>query len=207
MRFPFFASFIVFCIWLGYELHKHRNMEAKADRDFWAKEAAANSTRRKSLENLAYIQIPFESLPTAVFSDDSAIKECLETLTELSASPIVNLTGISNTDLKLQYGAPNIDLLSQYDQRYTVLARTLQTWAKLLYEKGCPDDARQVLEFAVETHTDISGSYKLLSTIYREYGQPEKIKALIPIAENLNSPMKKHILQLLQEEEDTSPLP
>lgn len=205
MRFPFFASFIVFCIWLGYELHKHRNMEAKADRDFWEREAAANNTRRKPLENLDYIQIPFDRLPMAVCSDDPAIKECHEALADLSASPIVNLTGISNTDLKLQYGAPNIDLLSQYDQRYTILARTLQNWAKLLYENGYPDDARQVLEFAIETHTDISGSYKLLSAIYLETGQPEKIKDLIPIAENLNSPMKKHIVQFLQE--DPSPLP
>lgn len=206
MRFPFFASFIVFCIWLGYEIHKHRNMEAKADRDFWEKEAAANRTRRKSLDNLAYIQIPFDHLPMAAFSDDPAIKECHETLENLSASPIVNLTGISNTDLKLQYGAPNIDLLSQYDQCYTILARTLQTWAKLLYEKGCLDEARQVLEFAIETRTDISGTYKLLSSIYREIGQPEKIKTLIPIAEDLNSPLKKHIVQFLQEEENPRPL-
>lgn len=199
MRFPIFASFIVFCIWLGYELHKHRNMEAKADRDFWQKEAAANGTRRKSLDGLAYIEIPFDSLPMMVLSDDPVVKECHKTLTELSASPIVNLTGISNTDLKLQYGAPNIDLLSQYDQRYTILARTLQTWANQLYEKGCTDAARSILEFAIETHTDISASYKLLSAIYQEAGQPEKIKALIPVAENLNSPLKKHIVQSLEE--------
>lgn len=200
MRFPFFASFIVFCIWLGYELHKQRNKEAKADRDFWQKEATANSTRRKSLENLTYIEIPFDSLPMTTLSDDSVIKECHETLKEISASPIVNLTGISNTDLKLQYGAPNIDLLSQYDQRYTILARTLQTWANRLYEKDCPEAARCILEFAIETHTDISGSYKLLSAIYQETGQPEKIKDLIPVAEALNSPLKGHIVQSLKEQ-------
>ena len=181
MKFPFFASFIVFCIWLGYEIHKHRNMEAKADQEFWEKEAAANSTRRKSLDNLAYIRIPFEPLK------------------DLSAFPIVNLTGISNTDLKLTYGAPNIDLLSQYDQRYTILARTLQAWANALHEKGCTDAARQVLEFAIETRTDVSGSYKLLSAIYQQIGQTEKINALIPVAESLNSPLKNHIVQTLKE--------
>lgn len=199
MKFPFFASFIVFCIWLGYEIHKHRNMEAKADRDFWEKEAAANGTRRKSLENLTYIQIPFDILPMEAFPDDPVIKECHETLKALSASPIVNLTGISNTDLKLAYGAPNIELLSQYDQRYTLLVRTLQTWADALYQKGHTNAAGQVLEFAIKTRTDVSGSYKLLSTIYQETGQPEKIKSLIPVAESLNSPMKKHIVHSLEE--------
>ena len=37
----------------------------------------------------------------------------------------MHLTGYTNTDLKLEYGAPNIKLLSAYDQRYTTLARTL----------------------------------------------------------------------------------
>ena len=61
MRFYFFASFIVFCIWLGYEIHKHRNMEAKDYEAFWDREHAANSTRRKSLDGLNYITIPVEA--------------------------------------------------------------------------------------------------------------------------------------------------
>lgn len=199
MRFPFFASFIVFCIWLGYELHKRRNIEAKADNDFWQKEAEANNTRRKSLDTLDYIEIPFDQLPIDTLSTDPVVSDCLNTLRELSLSPIVNLTGISNTDLKLQYGAPNIELLSQYDQRYTVLARTLQSWANALYEKGYANEARQILEFAMKTRTDVSASYKLLSAIYQEIGRADLIKDLIPIAESLNSPLKSHILQNLNE--------
>lgn len=198
MRFPFFASFIVFCIWLGYEIHKHRNMDAKASQEFWAKEAAANNTRKKSLENLDYIHIPFDDLPMNNLPEHPVIKECQDTLKELSQEPVVNLTGISNTDLKLQYGAPNIDLLSQYDQRYTLLARTLQTWAETLYEEGHPDDAATVLEFAVKTRTDVSASYKLLASIYQDKGQPDKIRALIPVAESLNSPLKNSIVRALQ---------
>ena len=102
--------------------------------DFWEKELAANRTPRKSLDDLCYIQIPLNTLPLSALPDDSVAEECRETLEELSKSPIVNLTGISNTDLKLQYGAPNINLLSSYDQRYTTLARTLQTLGNRLYE-------------------------------------------------------------------------
>ncbi len=199
MRFPFFASFIVFCIWLGYELHKRRNIETKADNDFWQKEAKANNTRRKSLDTLDYIEIPFDQLPISTLSTDPVVSDCQNTLRELSLSPIVNLTGISNTDLKLQYGAPNIELLSQYDQRYTVLARTLQSWANALYEEGYANEARQILEFAMKTRTDVSASYKLLSAIYQEIGRADLIKDLIPIAESLNSPLKSHILQNLNE--------
>ena len=199
MKFPFFASFLIFCLWLSYEIHKHRNQEAKSRDAFWEKEAAANNTRRKSLDDLDYIRIPFDSLPMDTLKEDPAIMQCHETLHGLSASPIVNLTGISNTDLKLTYGAPNIDLLSCYDQRYTLLARTLQDWAAALAGKDFPLEAVSVLEFAVSTHTDVSASYKLLSSLYQKQGCPEKIRDLIPIAESLNSGMKKHILSLLEE--------
>lgn len=199
MKFPFFASFLIFCLWLSYEIHKHRNQEAKSRDAFWEKEAAANNTRRKSLDDLDYIRIPFDSLPMDTLKEDPVIMQCHETLHELSASPIVNLTGISNTDLKLTYGAPNIDLLSCYDQRYTLLARTLQDWAAALAGKDFPLEAVSVLEFAVSTHTDVSASYKLLSSLYQKQGCPEKIRDLIPIAESLNSGMKKHILSLLEE--------
>lgn len=200
MKFPFFASFIVFCIWLGYEIHKHRNKQAKADKEFWEKEAAANNTRRKSLDDLEYIQIPFGSLPMDVLMEDSKVADYHRTLQELSDSPIVNFTGISNTDLKLQYGAPNIELLSRYDQSYTTLVRTLQNWAEVLFENGYSDEAGSILEFAVSTRTDISASYKLLVKIYNQQGTPEKINHLIPIAESLNSGMKNHILTLLRAE-------
>ena len=204
MKYPFFASFIVLCLLLGYEIHKRRNKDAKIAQEFWDKEAAANNTRKKSLEDLNYIQIPFDKLPIDILADDSQVAEYHQMLHELSQSPIVNFTGISNTDLKLQYGAPNIELLSRYDQSYTLLARTLQAWSATLYEKNYLSQARDILNFAMETRTDISASYKLLATIYQKEGTPEKIQELTLIAESLNSVMKKHILKMLQEFEKTS---
>ena len=200
MKFPVFASFIIFCIWLGYELHKRRNLDEKLNQSFWEKEAAANKTRRKSLDGLDYIQIPFDTLPMELLANDPSVAEYHETLRNLSERPIVNFTGISNTDLKLQYGAPNIDILSRYDQSYTVLVRTLQKWGETLYQNGYKDAAREILEFAISTRTDVSATYKLLSSIYLENGQPEKISELIPVAENLNSSLSGHITDMLRQQ-------
>lgn len=198
MKFPFFASFIVFCIWLSYEIRKHRKLQEKSADNFWEKEIEANNTRRKSLDDLDYITIPFDSLPMETLKDEPAVKEYHETLHTISEGPIVNFTGISNTDLKLQYGAPNIDLLSLYDQRYTSLVRTLQNWAQSLYDRSYVDEARIILEFAIQTKSDVSASYKLLADIYDKSGQTEKIEALIPIAESLNSPLSGHIVSSLE---------
>lgn len=200
MKFPFFASFIVFCIWLGYEIHKQKNKQAKVEQDFWQQEAAANNTRRKSLEDLDYIRIPFETLPMDLLTEDPRICDCHQTLHTLADSPIVNFTGISNTELKLRYGAPNIDLLSRYDQSYTTLVRILQDWGRILFDENYVKEAASVLEFAVSTRSDVSATYKLLIRIYKQLGTPEKIADLLPIAETLNSGMKNHILALLQAE-------
>lgn len=199
MKIPFFASFIVFCLWLMYQLKRQQKRETAAATSFWAREAAANNTRKKPLDDLEYITIPFDFLPVHILTDDEEVAECLRLLTELSERKIVNFTGLSNTDLKLRYGAPNLPLLMEYDQNYTVLVRTLQKWASLLYAKGYTEETKTILEFAVSTKTDISTTYSMLAEIYTKTGHTDKIESLLQIAEGLNSAMKPTIVRILQE--------
>lgn len=199
MRFPFLASFIIFLIWLSYQLAKSKRITEKQEKSFWERERLANQTRRKSLDALPYITIPLATLPMQLCQEDDAVRECTDLIRSLSEQTIVNLTGYSNTDLKLMYGAPNITLLSDYDQNYTLLARTLQKWAALLYKKGFVNETKTILEFAVSTQTDVSGSYKLLASIYKKEGRPEKIASLLETASTLRSAMKPAIVRALQE--------
>lgn len=199
MKMPFFASFIIFIAWLTYELFKNRRHSEKRSADFWEKEAMANSTRRKPLDGLNYITIPFDTLPMDILTEDETIAEYHQILHSLADSPIVNFTGISNTDLKLRYGAPNIDLLTKYDQNYTTLACTLQKWAERLYEAGYITEARRILEFALSTNTDVSGCYRMLASIYAAGGETEKIAALKAQADQLTSGTKNIIARILQE--------
>ena len=199
MKMPFFASFIIFLIWLSYEISKSRRIGEKAQDAYWERENAANNTRRKSLDNLRYIVIPFDSLPMETLKEDEKIMEFHKTLYYLSESPIVNFTGFSNTDLKLEYGAPNIDLLARYDQSYTTRARTLQQWAEKLYQAGYVQEAKQILEFSISTDTDVSGSYRLLASIYSKEGETGKIKELEDRARHLKSASRNIIVRILQQ--------
>ena len=199
MKMPFFVSFIIFLIWLSYEISKSRRIGEKAQDAYWERENAANNTRRKSLDNLRYIVIPFDSLPMETLKEDEKIMEFHKTLYYLSESPIVNFTGFSNTDLKLEYGAPNIDLLARYDQSYTTLARTLQQWAEKLYQAGYVQEAKQILEFSISTDTDVSGSYRLLASIYSKEGETGKIKELEDRARHLKSASRNIIVRILQQ--------
>ena len=199
MKMPFFASFIVFIIWLSYELSKARRRSARERDNYWEREAAANNTRRKPLDDLDYIHIPFDSLPMDILKEDETVAECHQALYYLAESPIVNFTGYSNTDLKLKYGTSNIGLLTRYDQNYTTLVHTLQKWAEKLYESGYTTQTRQILEFSVSTNTDVSGTYRILADIYSREGNEDGILHLLERAENLQSASRNIIVRTLQE--------
>lgn len=198
MNLLFLASFILFLIWFTIRMHAQKKKEKNFNADFWERESQANTVRRKPLDNLNYISIPLSDLPLDPSGSDE-IQECIRIIRELSEKKIVNLNGISNTDLKLTYGAPNLPLLSEYDENFTLLISTLQKWASLLYEDCRTADAQTVLEFAVCAGSDISGSYKLLAAIYHEHQEDKKIHSLIRTASELSSPMKDIIVRTLQE--------
>ncbi len=203
MNFLINASALLFSAVIALYLFKNKKSQDTAQKDFWEKEREANSTRRKSLDNLDYIKIPIEKLPMSLLSvvpKAEDYKQIIQTLAEL---PIVNFTGISNTELKLRYGAPNIDLLCGYDQNYTLLVCTLQQWAQLLYDSGYINEALHMLEFSVSTGTDVSATYRLLCQIYIQLNTPEKIGSLYPIVEVLHSAMQKTIVRILQEAEQS----
>lgn len=195
----FLSSLIVFCLVIAFTNRRHKKMVEKYEKDFWDREALANNTRKKSLANLAYISIPEYLIPEHFMPKDTEVSELLETLRYLSTQKIVNLTGYSNTDLKLEYGTANITCLSEYDQNYTLLARTLQRLAEILYHNGRVKEVRMMLEFAVSTGTDISRSYYLLADIYDTEGEYDKKAALIEKAGSLRSTMKNVIVRTLQE--------
>ncbi|HKM35208.1 MAG TPA: hypothetical protein VJY54_10775 [Lachnospiraceae bacterium] len=198
MKTLFLSSLIVFCGLIAYENKKHKKIVEKSEKNFWETESKANSTRKKSLDDLNYITIPFKKLPMDILKENAEIVECHRLLEELSTQKIVNLTGFTNTDLKLKYGTANISYLSDYDQSYTLLVRTLQSWAEHLYTSGYITEAQTILEFSISTNTDVSHSYYLLADIYDKNGDTEKKLELTNIAEKLNSSMNKVIVRTLQ---------
>lgn len=187
---------IVLIIWIRYEIHKTGNQDKQESESFWEKENKANFSRKKDLSSLNYIEIPVSSLPFGC-SNSEELSLVEERIKDLSQNKIVNFTGISNTQLKLDYGASNLDLLTEYDQNFTLLARSLNQWANLLIKEGLFPEAKLVLEFAISCSTDVTESYVNLGTIYKNDSQPEKINQLITKAETLNSLSKNNIVKKL----------
>ena len=209
MIFPVFASVVVFCIWLAYEIRKSNKKGDKAEKAFWAKEAEADNTRKVPLDDLHYIIIPDEIYAPFLnekgeflASDEShekAFADALIAFKHLKTSKIVNFSNISNTDLKLTYGAANLPELTLYDQNFILLIRTLHSMGEYFLAKGDKETAKNMLEFAVSSGSDTIGTYKLLANIYTEEEDFSKINYLSSAASLLNGLTKGPILNYLRD--------
>lgn len=193
------------CILLLIMLLKHRlnsldHQEQQENEDFWSKEKKASLPIKKSMDDLVFLTIPVDQLP---FHNDTDAKlvAMQNTILELSQQKVCNLSGISNTDLKLKYGARNLGELSEYDQNYTILLRTLADWSARLFELGYDEDALTVANYALDCKTDVSKTYSTLARIYKKRGQLDQLYALIPIAESASTmiDLKKVIYDVLNE--------
>lgn len=197
MKLPFLASFIILLLVISHLIRKHNQSMEEEQQTFWSKERAANNVRKKPLDDLAYITIPFEELPCDCCAEDPVVADVLDSLHVLSERKIVNLTGITNTDLKLTYGTANITVLMEYDQNFTVLVTYLQKWADSLYNLGAIKEAQTVLEYAVSIDSDVSTTYELLADIYRNANDMVALDSLIKHAEGLSSASGKMIVRKL----------
>jgi hypothetical protein len=198
MLFPILTIFLILIVVFAIRRNIVSQKEQEQKENFWQTEARAGKTRKQDISNLDYIKIPLENLPLHV-QNDTILENCEQTLQELSEKKILNLTGISNTDLKLTYGAANLTELSEYDQNFTTLARCLNSYGCRLAELNFTTEAVTVLEFAVSCKTDITTSYTTLSDLYLKTGQPEKIRSLITTAASLNSLSRTTILEKLNQ--------
>lgn len=147
-------------------------------------EAVQNSSYTLSAEHIA---------PLA-----EELAEAEHAICALSGKRILNLTGISNTELRLTYGTMNLDPLTACDQNFTVLIRSLQKWGALLVSSGHSEDAVTVLSYAVSIGSDIAGTYTLLGRLYKEQGELQRIEDLKASAEELTTLMKPSILRDLE---------
>jgi tetratricopeptide (TPR) repeat protein len=185
-------------VFLHLSISKSNRKMQQEKESFWNKENQANSIRRTDITGLDYIKIPIENLPFIETTNDELLnmQNLIKTLSQKS---ILNLTGLSNTDLKLKYGTANITFLSECDNNFTLLIQTLVKWGSYLYENGKTSEAIRVLEYGIACNTDISKNYILLANIYKERNTPEKIHHLYQVAESLNSLTKETIIKALNE--------
>ncbi len=201
MQHPVLIIIIAFCVffkfWIG------RKPKSDPDADFMELERKANLTPRKDISDLPYIRVPVDSLPLDVPMDREEVRDRQEIIRSMADKKVLNLTGRTNTDLKLEYGAPNINILSAADNNYTRLVQNLSYLATDYINAGHISEAKALLEYGVSIGTDSKKNYLSLAQIYKDEGHPEKISELISSADGIQSILKENIKLSLKEMEES----
>ncbi|MDE7298518.1 MAG: hypothetical protein K2N94_06770 [Lachnospiraceae bacterium] len=193
-----FGCTLILIILIHYETRKHARQSSMRIDEFLQRELEANTTRKKDISGLPYLTADVSRLPDLSGCPDPEreIAAARKTLAALDGKKLLNLSDISNTDLKLTYGAANFPVLSECDAHYTAFTRGLQRLGSLLFEAGENESAALTLEYAVELKTDIRATYRLLCSIYTAQGRSDAVAALRTKAEELPEPLREEILRI-----------
>lgn len=207
MGIPYIAiCVVIIVIYVNLRASRAMQRDENIRRSFWDREREANMTRKKSLDGLDYIVIPEDLPPAGVEELSDEARSAASRIVQMreEGAKTVNLTGYTNTDLKLMYGMPNITTLMQYDGHYTLLATALHDCGRALYEAGRYADAYRVLDFAADTRTDITDTYRLLSDLcltkcgFTPEEKEQRLTRLLETANGLRSLSKEGIERLLR---------
>lgn len=181
MKFVFIPVILILLWVLSHNIKKSKSSNKETVSSYLAREDAANSIRRKDISNLPYIKVPLDSFPFDITLNDQKkqlqILDYKKEIYALSEKQMLNLIGISNTELKETYGPANLSSLTAYDQNYSRYLYTLHSFAECIYDEY-PDKAASLLEYCIESGTDISRTYSLLGQYYADHNKKEPFTAL-----------------------------
>lgn len=193
MRHYIFPSMLLILLVLKHNIKKAGPKEDKI-KTLLEQESDANNTRKQDISNLPYITISKDTLPfdrlTPVTSHEQAVLGLMD-------KKILNLTGITNTALKKQYGVANLEFLTQCDENFTLLIRSLNGWAKACSDANLTDETRCILEYSISIGSDIRQSYQMLADIYFTDLDHDALLKLRTRAEGLSSLSAKGILEYI----------
>ncbi len=195
--FPIFFCFIVFSLWLRYELRKSTKKSENSQKSLLEIESEANFTRKKSIDTLHYITISKKSIPN-IKINDNLLEKYKNNIYALECKRIINLSAYTNTELKKMYGPANLPDLTEYDQNFTVLVRSLHNYANRLNELGYSSEAVTTLEYSISLGSDMGSSYKLLADLYNNNSQTDKIIGLLSQIDKVNPIIKSSVTAYLK---------
>lgn len=193
----FLVTFIVFIIWFRVKMKRNNSTISEADAAFWERERKANFTRKRDISQLELLDADLESLPFSPNPDEQEA-ELSDRVRTCASAKMLNLTGYSNTDLKEQYGAGNLDELTEWDQNFMYFIRALSQWGSYLYQKQDYARTKAIMEYSIEIGSDISTVYTTLGEIYAREHDWEKVDKLISLVDASDFPLKESMLKKLK---------
>lgn len=198
--------FIIILVVIQLYIKKSDTSQKNNIKKFWEREQKANTTRKKDISTLKYIEwddsLPVKETNTLlsdILKNNPDADNAYNTIMSLKDKKMINLTEYSNTDLKLKYGVANLESLTEYEDNYTSLIKNLATLGHILKEQDDITDAIYYLEYSVRIGSDIRSCYADLKDIYTSQNNTTKVDKLRQYASLIKSVNKELIINLLND--------
>lgn len=196
MQFPFLTIFIAFVLFLFFRFSFLNKKQEEKMNKFWDMEQKAKTAPAKDINTLPYIKIPISTFPFGKWDDDEIIM-LEDQLSALSKERIYNLTGKTNTEVQLEFGAANFEVMSEIGENFNQMTILLTDYGKALMEKGDYESAAKVFEFGASAKSDVSSNYTLLGDCYVALHQEKKIRLIKEQVESLHLLLEHKIIRYL----------
>lgn len=184
-----FVSFIVLfatiiiavMIKVNFTMHSKKNTKAK---EYWGNERNANFSRAKPItEDVFYHPdvdiLSLDEILNENSYSDAVIKK-VQNVKKISELKMVYFTKAkSNLELKLAYGASNLNDIIEYEENFQKYHRSIIELAKSVFECGHPTKAIQLAMNVISIYPNASSSYVLIAKIYHAdeaYKMIERLK-------------------------------
>lgn len=199
-----FIVFLIFIFVFQHNLRKSDRMISHNRRSFWDKEEKSLFVRKTDLDPNDFVHANAEALPhysLEYFKElgDEHLYKLQERCFKLASEPMMNLSELMNSDIRLKYGAANLGLVENYEDNYNQYLRALYKLAKGYYELDKKTEALQVLEEGINMKTDISDHIILLGKLYLETHRNDRFETLYNSTLQLKTLTKSKSIQGLEQ--------
>ena len=164
------AVTLAFLVWLqiSFAMGKKRNSSKKIA-EILNEDSEANFARRRPLPDDFYFVPDIRGLNLKEYADDdkSKVAEKQARVLKLSEAKMIRLPkSMTNKEIKMNYGAANLETVTNGEEVYQMFLEALISWGEALSNIGDKADAKKVLEKAIDFGCDISRCFISLAELY-----------------------------------------
>ncbi|SKB54468.1 hypothetical protein SAMN06296386_10225 [Lachnospiraceae bacterium] len=192
------TSVLLFCFILSIAIRRSNKRDESINADFLETVKASRTAPPAPLSELHFISFP-EELLKDIPCDDKKLQDQLDTLRRLAKTPVINLHGLTNAEIRDAYGDEKYNELVSADERYLTLCRVLINLSDSCIRNGMTDEAEAFLLFAIDTGSDSYDVWHGLGMLYMENVRDrDALGDLIERAKSIKGPNGKRIQKALQ---------
>ncbi len=192
------TSVLLFCFILSIAIRRSNKRDESINADFLETVKASRTAPPAPLSELHFISFP-EELLKDIPCDDKKLQDQLDTLRRLAKTPVINLHGLTNAEIRDAYGDEKYNELVSADERYLTLCRVLINLSDSCIRNYMTDEAEAFLLFAIDTGSDSYDVWHNLGMLYMENVRDrDALGDLIKRAKSIQGPNGERIQKALQ---------